>query len=203
MSALLARLAGKRILAWRLVGLGLVTGIVFGESRWEGGLFATACFFAGLALAGTATVGRLWCALYISGNKNTRLTTEGPYALCRHPLYLFNMLGLVGVALSAEGLSFAILIAATFAVLYPAVMAQEEQLLGARFGAEYQAYAARVPRFWPRLQPRQEPERWEVSPHAYFRNMLDSIWFVLLVGLVEVFEALHELGALPVLWNYW
>ena len=203
MKILLSWLARRRILVWRVVGLVLALGIVFGESRWEGSVLAVALFLTGIAMAGAATVGRLWCALYISGNKDSRLTTEGPYAVSRHPLYLFNMMGLIGVALSTEGLGFALLTGATFAILYPAVLAQEEALLAERFGAQYAAYAASVPRFWPRRWARpEEPLRWEVSPRAYVRNMLDSVWFVFLVGFVETVEGLHELGWLPVLWHY-
>lgn len=202
MKMLFRWLARRRILAWRMVGLVLAAGILFGESRWEGSVLAVACFLAGITLAGVATVGRLWCALYISGNKDSRLTTEGPYALCRHPLYLFNMLGLTGVALSSEGLGFALLVVASFALLYPAVLAQEEALLAERFGAQYASYVASVPRFWPRWVRPEEPARWEVSPPAYARNMLDSVWFVFLVGLIELAEGLHGLGWLPVLWHY-
>ena len=54
---------------------------------------------AGCTLVGIATVGRLWCALYIAGYKTDKLITSGPYSMCRNPLYFFSLLGGIGVGL--------------------------------------------------------------------------------------------------------
>src|SRR5438132_6969037 len=35
---------------------------------------------------------RLWAMLYVGGRKGTSLATAGPYAMCRHPLYVGSFL---------------------------------------------------------------------------------------------------------------
>src|SRR5262245_36841884 len=34
---------------------------------------------------------RFWATLYIGGRKERELVTDGPYSLCRHPLYLGSL----------------------------------------------------------------------------------------------------------------
>jgi hypothetical protein len=41
----------------------------------------------------------------------------------------------------------------TFLAFYPAVVREEAAFLASKFGAEYGAWAAAVPPFWPRLLP--------------------------------------------------
>ena len=73
----------------------------------------------GCALVGVATVGRLWCALYIAGYKTDKLITSGPYSMCRNPLYFFSLLGGIGVGLCTEYLVLAAVIVVAFAAIYP------------------------------------------------------------------------------------
>lgn len=58
---------------------------------------STILFLLGLLLVGVATVGRLWCSLYISGHENSELITTGPYSLSRNPLYFFSLPGFAGI----------------------------------------------------------------------------------------------------------
>jgi protein-S-isoprenylcysteine O-methyltransferase Ste14 len=59
---------------------------------------------AGVLFIGAAVLGRIWCALYIAGRKNTDLCIDGPYSICRNPLYLFSFFGAVGFAFVAGSL---------------------------------------------------------------------------------------------------
>ena len=192
-------LAGRRIVAWRAIGITAALLALFGRSRWDHTLLEAALFALGASLAGAATVGRLWCALYISGRKDSQLVTEGPYSVSRNPLYFFNFLGLLGVGFVTETLLVPAFLAACFLFLYPAVIHQEEVLLRKRFGAAFDAYCDRTPRFLPRWSLRRESVEWTVAPRVYMRNMLDSIWWVLLVALIELAEAARELDLLPTL----
>jgi hypothetical protein len=77
------------------------------------------------------------------------LVTRGFYAHSRNPMYVANymiVLGLGFVYGSAPVLAF---IALFFAWVYLAITVAEETFLRERFGAEYDAYAARVNRFLP------------------------------------------------------
>src|SRR3954471_6027990 len=80
----------------------------------------------------------------------TRLNTEGPYALTRNPLYLGNLGIVLGLGLIAHDAWLLALVAALFALQYRAIIAAEEGFLRERFGAQFDAYCAQVPRFWPK-----------------------------------------------------
>lgn len=143
-------------------------------------------------LVGIATIGRLWCSLYISGYKNTHLITSGPYSISRNPLYFFSMVGFAGVGLSTETLTFAIALLLLALMFYPAVIAREERYLREKFPADFEFYAARVPRLIPKFTTFSEPQQYIVNPALFRRAMGDVIWFVAVVGVIEFVEALHE-----------
>jgi protein-S-isoprenylcysteine O-methyltransferase Ste14 len=82
----------------------------------------------------------------------TKLLTEGIYARIRHPRYAGGVLGLLGYALIANYLAIYLLFPICAASLYLIVLLEERELRD-RFGAAYQAYARRVPRFIPRIRP--------------------------------------------------
>ena len=78
------------------------------------------------------------------------LNTTGPYALTRNPLYLGNFGITVGLCLVAHDPVLLALAVVLFGLQYRAIIAAEEEFLRGRFGAAYDAWCARVPRFWPR-----------------------------------------------------
>lgn len=89
------------------------------------------------------------------------LNTRGPYELTRNPLYLGNLGIVVGLCLIAHDLWLLLLAVALFALQYWFIIAAEEEFLLSRFGAEYEAYKARVPRFWPQVRAVQKrPWNW-------------------------------------------
>lgn len=198
---MIAYLQTHRILVSRVFALLFFTTVLLSESRMEGTLVAPLLFLIGLSLVAVATVGRLWCSLYISGNKDFELVTVGPYSLTRNPLYLFSLIGFVGVGLGTECFTLPLLLIAFFALVYPAVIAREERDLRARFGAAFDAYCARVPRFLPRWSGLVEPDRWTVDPRLFRRTMFDVVWFVWLVAVIELVEAIHEYGLMRPLFS--
>jgi protein-S-isoprenylcysteine O-methyltransferase Ste14 len=85
--------------------------------------------------------------------KNEELTTTGPYAYTRNPLYLGSMFIAFGFALASRSLGIAVALAVLFALIYVPTILSEEEFLHARF-PEFAAYAHRVPRLLPwRLRP--------------------------------------------------
>src|SRR5882672_454668 len=66
--------------------------------------------FAGFMLVALACLGRIWCSLFIAGHKDEVLVTTGPYALCRHPLYSFSLLGALGLGLTSRSALLCILV---------------------------------------------------------------------------------------------
>ena len=96
----------------------------------------------------------LWLRAYASGyvKKNQELTTTGPYAYTRNPLYLGSMLIAAGFAVALLSWPVALLLAVFFLAIYVPVMASEERFLRATFPG-FEAYCRRVPRFFPRFGP--------------------------------------------------
>jgi protein-S-isoprenylcysteine O-methyltransferase Ste14 len=94
----------------------------------------------------------LWLRAYASGyvKKNAELTTTGPYAHTRNPLYLGSMLIAFGFAAAAWRWEILLALTALFAAIYiPTILSEEEYLRG-HFPA-FDAYARQVPRLLPRL----------------------------------------------------
>jgi protein-S-isoprenylcysteine O-methyltransferase Ste14 len=82
------------------------------------------------------------------------LSVEGPYAYCRHPMYLAMLLAFwVGPVMSLGRLEFV-----AFATLYLLVgLRLEERNLREELGSEYDLYAANVPMLIPRFTPWRVP----------------------------------------------
>lgn len=126
----------------------------------------------------------------------TQLNTEGPYALTRNPLYLGNLGIVLGLSLVAHSWLLLGLCAALFAAQYKLIIAAEEEFLRGRFGAAYEAYRARVPRFWPRLGTPRAPRPWDARRALRKEHNPAAAWLTLAVVLI----ASDRLGA-P-LWPY-
>ena len=172
-------------------------GYLLGIPNW----FDPVCELLGYALLVVATLGRIWCALFIAGTKNGDLAGGGPYSVVRNPLYIGNFLGLVGFGLAVEQPVLAALLGAVFAIGYPSVVAREEKDLERIFGERYRQYRAQVPRWLPRWSLYREPETLTLSPRFVRKAILDAMWFLWAFGIWEFFEALHEFGLMPILFQ--
>jgi protein-S-isoprenylcysteine O-methyltransferase Ste14 len=84
--------------------------------------------------------------------KNAELTTTGPYAYTRNPLYLGSIIIALGFAAAANNLWVGLILIAMFLAIYLPVIRSEENFLRTTF-AGFEAYAAKVPRLIPRLTP--------------------------------------------------
>ncbi|MDR3153712.1 MAG: isoprenylcysteine carboxylmethyltransferase family protein [Deltaproteobacteria bacterium] len=158
-------------------------------------------FYLGCFLAVLATVGRLWCAQYIAGYKDGVLVTEGPYSVTRNPLYFFSFMGGMGAGFATETILLPAVIFAGFLMIYPATIRAEEKKLSLMFGDAYRAYAASVPRFFPKLSLFREPEEYVIKTKTYRRAGVEAMLFVWIIILFEIFEELGETGAIPALFS--
>ncbi len=100
--------------------------------------------------------------------KDKQLTTSGPYAYTRNPLYLGSLLMAAGFALAARNWWIVALMLIMFAVIYVPVIAGEERYLRATF-SEYDDYARHVPRLLPRLS-RYGSQQSAYSPVRYWKH---------------------------------
>jgi protein-S-isoprenylcysteine O-methyltransferase Ste14 len=82
---------------------------------------------------------------------SARLVTCGIYARVRNPIYVAFVLLLLAIAFAATA-DWLIATTALFAiVIHYGVVGREERYLEVRFGDEYRAHMARVPRYGWRL----------------------------------------------------
>jgi protein-S-isoprenylcysteine O-methyltransferase Ste14 len=102
----------------------------------------------GLLLVAPGLVLRGYASGYVK--KNAELTVTGPYAHTRNPLYLGSMLIAFGFALAAHSVWIAVALAILFTAIYIPVIRSEEEYLRSVFPG-FDAYAATVPRLWPRI----------------------------------------------------
>ena len=82
--------------------------------------------------------------------KDKQLTTSGPYAYTRNPLYLGSLMLAAGFAIAARSGWIVAIMIVMFAVIYVPVIAGEERYLRRTFPG-YDDYARHVPRMLPRL----------------------------------------------------
>ncbi len=189
----------RKKLTW-LLGIALFLLVLLSQSYWEQKMFVSDILFLfGIMLVGVATIGRLWCLLYISGYKTNTLIQCGPYSACRNPLYFFSSLGGVGVGLASETLILPGIILVGFVLYYPLVIRTEERKLQNLYGKNFEDYMNMTPRFFPSFLSFKEPEEYIVKPREFRKGLFDALWFVWFVGILELIEAFHEYEVLPVL----
>ncbi len=194
-----------RIVVSRLFVIGLFAIILTSSSatgqRWP--LMGETLFLSGVFLAAIASMGRLWCSVYIAGYKTDVLVMQGPYSMMRNPLYFFSLIGAIGVALATETLIVPLIVAIAFAAYYPFVIKSEESVLRKLHGNNFKDYFETVPRFIPDLTKFVEPDTYVVKPRIIKQHIFDALWFIWLLGFLEFIETLHVLDLLPTLmWVY-
>jgi len=82
--------------------------------------------------------------------KNEALATTGPYAYTRNPLYLGSLVMGLGFAVAARSWWVGVALVVMFVAIYLPVIRDEEKFLRRKF-PEFEEYARRVPRMWPRV----------------------------------------------------
>lgn len=149
-----------------------------------------------------ACLGRIWCSVFIAGRKDAELVTNGPYALCRHPLYTLSLLGGVGLGLATHSLTLAAATLLVQGVLFSRAAREEERFMTARFDVRYERYREQTPQFWPRRWPTRGwrsfvPETLEIRPLILWKSFVDAGSFVLLYALVNAAVLWRDFAGLP------
>ncbi|MCU7552052.1 isoprenylcysteine carboxylmethyltransferase family protein [Chitinophagaceae bacterium LB-8] len=80
------------------------------------------------------------------------LVTQGIFNHCRNPLYVGNILMLVGVGILSNSLIYLLVFIPFFLFVYQAIVLAEENFLRGKFGQQFEAYCQRVNRWVPNLR---------------------------------------------------
>ena len=150
---------------------------------------------AGVILIVACVFGRCWTILYIGGRKNEILVMTGPYSICRNPLYLFSTIGVLGFGLMLQSLIYAALMTSLVFLIFVWTIRKEEVFLRQKFGEIYATYADRTPRIVPtNIKIINHALSVTINVQVLKRTFLDSILFILLIPISEVFEFLREVN---------
>jgi len=87
--------------------------------------------------------------------KNEQLTTTGPYAYTRNPLYLGSLIIALGFTLASRSWIIAAIATAMLVGIYVPVIRSEERFLRERF-PQFDEYCRNVPRLFPRRRAAPE-----------------------------------------------
>jgi len=105
-------------------------------------------FWLGTFVALAGILFRLWASGFVM--KNKELSTTGPYALVRHPLYTGNILMLAGYCL-ANGMVWPWFVGVFFLWFwYPPAINYEDKKLFRIFGDDWLEWSGRTPALIPR-----------------------------------------------------
>jgi protein-S-isoprenylcysteine O-methyltransferase Ste14 len=95
---------------------------------------------------------RIWASGHI--HKSAEVTTTGPYAMCRHPLYLGHLLVAAGFCIAGASWIAFIIVGISFFVIYMPTWKNEEKNLIALFGDTYRNFLVTTPALLPRWNSR-------------------------------------------------
>jgi protein-S-isoprenylcysteine O-methyltransferase Ste14 len=178
--------ASEFLARWR-VRLGYLVGIVV--------LFLARPTPASIALGAAFGLVGLAIRAYAAGylHKQSVLTTTGPYAYTRNPLYFGSSFLALGAGLATRSCLAAVLLMVYFAVVYSFVMRREESELQQQHSPLFAAYAAAVPLFFPKS--RRKTEMTTDGPHFSWSQYKKNHEYQAAIGFV-----LLLLGFLLIWW---
>jgi protein-S-isoprenylcysteine O-methyltransferase Ste14 len=175
----------------------IVPVIALSTSAWSTNSFvAHTMTLAGQLLLAICIFGRLWSILYTGGRKNRELVMEGPYSICRNPLYLFSTIGAAGIGLMLHSFILAFCLGMVCGTILYVTAQEEAKYLGSKFGSLYEAYARSVPAFWPDFKLYYESREAVFNPAILRRTFFHALYFLLVIPLVEVKQFLVQNGAM-------
>ena len=122
----------------RLARLRVTLGYVFGVAALWLAAPTPRSLASGAAVGAIGEGLRIWAAGHLE--KGREVTSTGPYALTRHPLYAGSIIMGAGLAVAANTVPVAALVFAYLAVTITAAIRSEEAHLTDKFGGDYSAY---------------------------------------------------------------
>ena len=122
------------------------------------------------------------------------LVTEGIFNHCRNPLYVGNILMLLGVGILANSLVYVAIVIPVFLFIYQAIVLAEENFLRGKFGPGFDDYCKKVNRWFPNLKGIGKTfrsmefnwKRWILKEHTTQFIWLIGITLILLINYPEL-----------------
>ena len=143
------------------------------------------------SLFGLGALLRFWSTLYMGGRKRKELVTEGPYSLCRNPLYLGTTLIALSAGCFVQSPSILAALAVSMVLYAASTVPVEERFLAEHFGDAYARYCRRTPRFLPAFRAFNAGQTLTVDMTALYRECTRSIAWVWIPFGAEVLGMLR------------
>lgn len=157
-----------------------------------------------LLMVCVAAFGRIWATFFLGGHKNTSLIKEGPFSVCRNPLYVFTSFGALGIALESHQLPVVVAVICFMLIYYGAQIRREEGDLARLFGQSYLDYMRTTPRFLPRFDRYRPPPAQLTANSRLVRNAIrDNLWWLIVWYIVHASNFLKVPGLKLVVLPNW
>ncbi len=137
-------------------------------------------------------LGRIYTTAFLGGFKNRRVVNYGPFSVVRNPLYVFSLIGIIGISLMSLHLSVMLFAPAAIFIIYFFLVRREESHLGATLGDDYDRYCETTPRFIPALTRHHQPEIIPVNTKLLQRAVLDAFWWFIPFPLFELIDLIQH-----------
>jgi len=175
---------------------GIFTPETFGEYYWIWPVILGLVITVTGQLIRGATIG---LAYIIRGGRDKKvyaeeLVTSGIFAHCRNPLYVGNILMLLGVGILANSLIYLVIVMPVFLFIYQCIVLAEENYLRNKFGQTFDEYCSRVNRWFPSLFGLAKTfkgmtfnaKRWLLKEYNTQFVWLSGITLILLLGYPQI-----------------
>lgn len=132
---------------------------------------------------------RFWASGYLT--KMRSLTTSGPYAFTRNPLYLGNFILGLGISVIANNFWLNAYYIVSFSLLYIGTIKEEQGALEEKFGAPYRDYTAGVPMFFPSVvaYARSEKKAFDINQSFQNGEFIRVCGFTLLIIFIYLWRS--------------
>jgi len=163
-----------------------------GEMEWDSLVWPLGLVFFGLGV-----LVRVWAQMHLHYRLRIRksLTTTGPYAFLRNPIYVANTTMLLGLTIMSELLWFLPIMLVWCIAVYSLVVRREEAHLSHKYGQPYRDYMRDVPRWLPRIGVHSRLRDTSTRARRFFwqsvlAELHCALWLIPLVGK-EAFSRMH------------
>lgn len=188
----------KRMLGSKIAVLASISIVFLSRQYWtEENMYHEVFELIGITLTSICAMGRIYSTAFLGGHKNETLITHGIYSVLRNPVYFFTLLGITGVAFMSNHISVMIGLPIFFFMMYSQLINRKQEFLLQKFGNEYRQYSQSTYALWPNFSNYTAPDVIDLNPRYLTKSILDAVWWLAALPIIELSEYLHTQHILP------
>ncbi|WP_437190650.1 methyltransferase family protein [Planctomicrobium sp. SH527] len=129
---------------------------------------------------------RLWSISTIASRKSVQLVTNGPYSLCRNPLYIGTLLISMGFLCLVQNLTMATLTLPIILLYIFGVVPAEEKVLRSIHGSAFDSYCASTSRWLPKSFSMKRLYSNPIWTKGVRREFECAVWWLVIAAAVHI-----------------